>query len=148
MKRLLIVAIVSVMFFSCATKISNIKNSPEKFAGQTVNVKGEVTKLIKIPFTDYSFFEISDKSDNLTVFSLNDHIKGDVITFRAKVVGFDSTDQNESTIKVIAAVEDFILKNIKIEKSKVNKTAEAIGNALSKALNASSATYFLIEQSK
>lgn len=148
MKKLIIILFAAGLFVSCATKIGDLKTNPEKYIGQTVIVRGEVTKLVKIPFTEYSFFEISDKSDNIIVFTLTDHTKGDLITFKAKVVGYDSTNAEASTLTVIDAVEEFILNSIKIDESKVKKTSEVIGRTLTKALELSSGTYLLLEQQK
>lgn len=145
MKKILLL-LLSIILFSCSTKIADLRTNPEKYAGEIVTVMGEVTKLIKIPFTDYSFFEISDKSDNIIVFTLVEHKIKDVVKFKAKVLGYDSTNQEASTLSIIESVEGFILNNIKIDESKVKKSAELIGKTLIKALNTSSGTYLLMEQ--
>ncbi len=147
MKKLLLI-LLSVTLFSCVTTIGNLKKDPAKYVGQLVTVKGEVTKLIKIPFTDYSFFEIKDKTDNIIVFTLAEHNKGDYITIKSKVVGFDSSDEKKSTMLIIENIEEFLIKNIKLDEAKLKKTAKNIGETLSKVLNGMDATYFLLEQSK
>ncbi|MBN2617043.1 MAG: hypothetical protein JXR64_01885 [Spirochaetales bacterium] len=148
MKKIIMFVLSLILLMSCATKISDLKSNPEKYVGEIVKVRGNVNKLVKIPFTDYSFLEIGDDTDNILVFTLKEHEKNEVITMSVKVVGFDSSNPEKSTKSVIDSIEKFILDNIKIDESKVKKTAEVVGSTISKALNASNATYFLIEQEK
>lgn len=145
MKKILLI-LISITMFSCVTTIGNLKKDPGKYVGQIVTVKGEVTKLIRIPFTDYLFFEIKDQTDNIIVFTLAEHNKGDYITIKSKVVGFDSSDEKKSTKVIIENIEKFLINNIKLDEVKLKKTAKTIGGTLSKVLSGMDATYLLLEQ--
>lgn len=145
MKKIIVI-LLSFTLFSCVTTIESLKQNPGKYAGQVVSVKGEITKLVKIPFTDYSFFEIKDKTDNIIVFTTAKHKKGDLVTIKSKVVGFDSSDQKKSTIVIIENIEELLINNIKLDEKKLKKTAKNIGETLTKALASLDATYLLLEQ--
>lgn len=145
MKKVLLV--LTVLFaFSCTTTIGALKQSPEKYVGEVVAVKGEVTKVVSIPFSDYSFFELADKTDNIVVFTLNERNKGEMLTIKAEVIGYDSSDQEKSTKLIVDKVETFFLNNIKADEDKVKKNAETVGKFISSILKKMKATYFLIEQ--
>ncbi|QEN03258.1 hypothetical protein EW093_00570 [Thiospirochaeta perfilievii] len=145
MKKIITI-ILMVSLFSCTTNIESLKSNPSKYVGEVVTVRGEVSKLVKIPFTDYTFFEIVDKSDNILVFTLKPHTKGDLVTIKTKVIGFDAQNSQESTQVLITNIENFLLNNIKLDEEKLKKNAKSIGETLSKALSAIDATYFLLEQ--
>lgn len=145
MKKIVLSLITILTLSSCVTKIGDLKANPKEYAGQVVTVSGEVTKVVKIPFTDYSFIELRDSSDDILVFTLSDYRKKDIITTRTEVVSYDSSRGEESTLKVIKALEGFFIENNIFDKDSVKKPAKTIGKFISKSLNALEATYFLIE---
>lgn len=144
MKKVLIISLLLAVM-SCATKIESIKNSPEKYVGEVVPVKGRVSKVVSIPFTDYSFFELTDNSDNIIIFTLKDKKKGEVVKIRAEVIGYDSTNQVKSTEFIVERVREFFNTTLKSSDDNFDKSAEKVGNFISKTLNSMKATYFLIE---
>lgn len=145
MKKLAII-LLAFTLFSCVTKIESLKSNPTKYVGEVVSLKGTVSKYIKIPLTDYAFFELKDTTGNIIVFSMSKYNKNQNVTLKAKVVGYDSTNQEKSSKVVIEAVEDFLIDNTKMESKKIKDSSKKIGGVLSKALNGMNATYFLIEQ--
>ncbi|OQY38559.1 MAG: hypothetical protein B6229_05680 [Spirochaetaceae bacterium 4572_7] len=145
MKKIVIVVLLITLTMSCVTKISNLKSNPGKYAGNSVKISGVVTKLVKVPFTEYTFLELTDKSDNILIFSLNEHKKGQNTTISAKVIGYSSEDQQQSTLLVIGSIEQFLLDSGIFNEENVTKPAKKIGETISKALAAMDATYFLIE---
>lgn len=139
---------IIVLFFlitSCATKIADLKSNPTKYANTTVSVNGEITKLIKIPFTDYRFYEIEDKTDNIIVFSINDRKKGDIVTIKAEVIVYDSTNHKKSTKNIMESLSNFLSdNNLKSENSE--KVISSITKVAVDLLAKFEATYFLIEE--
>ncbi len=144
MKKIFIL-FVGITMMSCVTKIGDLKLNPRKYAGQTVSVRGTISKIVTIPFTDYTIFEIRDKSDKIVVFSIQNHNKNDSLTIEAKVVAFDNNNLKQSTLETITAIEEFLIEKNLFSKEDVKKPAELIGNTISKALSILEATYFLME---
>ncbi len=134
-----------ITLFSCTTTIINLKDNPQSYIGKSVKINGEITKIIKIPFTDYSLFEFKDKTGNILVFSLKDHVKGENLTITTKVIVYDSSEQEKSTKIIIDNIENFILETLKIDESKVKKISDLIAKAAVKILDSMNASYFLIE---
>lgn len=134
--------------FSCTTSIDSLKRNPEKYSGQIVSVKGSVSKRVDIPFTDYAFFELEDKTGNILVFTLTPHKNGDIVKFRGEVVAFDSTENLETAVDFIQSIEGFISENIKLDEDKLHKTSESIAKSLIKILKSLNVTYMLMEQGK
>ena len=42
------------------TDISKIQNSPRKYAGKPVSIRGRVVEVIKLPFSDKGFYKVKD----------------------------------------------------------------------------------------
>lgn len=51
----------------CSEKIGDIREAPEQFQGKTVRIKGTVTEVVEIPFTDKGVFQVSDGSGKIWV---------------------------------------------------------------------------------
>lgn len=144
--KLLLFPILLFLASSCVTKIGDLKSNPVKYANKTVSVNGEITKLFKIPFTDYRFYEIKDRTDNIIVFSLNDRRKGDILTIKAKVVVYDSSNKKQSTENVMESISKF-LSNNGMESDNSSKIIKAVTNVAIDILTKMEKTYFLIEES-
>lgn len=144
--KFLIVLAFLIVASSCVTKIADLKSNPLKYANTTVSVNGEITKLIKIPFTDYRFYEIKDNTDNIIVFSLNDRNKGDIITIKAEVIVYDSSNHKQSTEKIMESISNFLVDN-GIESKSSDKIISTLTNGAIELLSNIEKTYFLIEES-
>lgn len=148
MKSILLYIALFLLLTSCVTKIESIKDNPKDYLDQVVTVSGDVTKRVKIPFTNFSFIELKDSSDNILVFTLSNYSKGSNITLKTEVVAFDSESSEKSTKEVISHIENFLIDNNLFSKKDVKKQAKNIGNFICKSLNVLEATYFLIEVKK
>lgn len=148
MKKIAITLLIMLTLFSCVTKIDDLRNNPKKYAGQTVSIRGTITSVINIPLTDFSFFKIKDKTSDIIVFTVKEHLKGDKITIQAKVIAYDSTKSEESTLNVINSIKEFLKQNTQLDEDKIKSSSTSVGNFLSIILKKMEATYMLIEQDK
>jgi hypothetical protein len=145
MKKIILIIISVIFTVSCATNIADIRSNPKKFANQVVNVNGIVKNKVNIPFTDFTFFELEDKTSSIIVFTLSDYVKGDKINIKAKVIAYDSTNQVESSIKISKSISTLLIEKASVSKEKAEKTGETIGKFLVTVLNKMEATYLLVE---
>lgn len=146
MKKIISILIFFTLITSCVTKISDLKSNPLEYNNKVVLVEGKITKLVKIPFTDYKVYELKDSSDNIVVFSVEERQKDDELKIKAKVIVYDSAIHKKSTKNIVASIKDY-LKEKGYKSKKIDKTAETITSTITKLLSKMEATYFLIEVS-
>lgn len=146
-KAIYLLFIILLLSSCLTTKIEDIKADPLSYIDKDVKVKGRVEKLVNIPFTDYSFLELKDESDNIVVFTLNDHVKGEEVVIKARVVAYSSENHKKSTEAVITSISNFFVENNIFTAEDVEKPASTIGKFISSILKKMEAAYFLIESS-
>lgn len=146
MKKIIVILAIFTIITSCVTKISDLKSNPIEYNNKIVLVEGKITKLIKIPFTDYKVFELQDSSDNIVVFSIEDRKKSDEVKIKAKVIVYDSANHKKSTKDIVNSIKDY-LKEKGYQSKKIDNTATSITNTITALLSKMEATYFLIEES-
>lgn len=146
MKKSLLIITVLLLFTSClTTKISDLETNPGAYGGKIVKVSGVVTKAIKIPFTTYYVYELTDKTGDIVIFSSNERVKGRSVKIDAKVVAYSSSDDKKSTEIVVTSIKDFLIERKLVEKEKADKVSKSISSVIISALDKLELTYFLIE---
>jgi hypothetical protein len=86
MKKIILpLILIAVFLFGCATPISEIKDNPDKYMGETVTVKGTASNSIKIG--SLSGFSLTDKEGSkISVSSSDLHDDGDKVSVRGVVM--------------------------------------------------------------
>lgn len=145
MKKILLI-ITTLLLTSClTTKIEDLENNPGAYGGKIVKLGGVVTKSIKIPFTTYYVYELTDKTGDIVVFSSNERIKGSSVTIDAKVVAYNSSDDIDKTEIVVTSIRDFLVGRNLIDKEKADNVSKTISKVIITTLDKLELTYFLIE---
>ena len=146
MKKIILILVV-LSLFSCTTTVSSLKSNPSKYAGKIVSIKGNVQKVISIPFTDFAVYELADSNSDIILFSGKKYNKGSNITLNVEVVGFDGKNESESAKNVIKNIETFLLKNSDLKKSDVTNISKNVSSVITKFLITVNGSYFLIDKS-
>lgn len=146
MNKYLSFPIIILLLISCTTKIEDLKNNPVYYAGKEVNVSGKITKIVNIPLTNYSFFELKDISDNIIVLTTRDYNLKEEVNINANVVALDTSNNENNSLNVIRSIEKMLIREYNVDEKGVKLTAEAISYYLTGILDALEATYFLLER--
>lgn len=109
------VCLVPVLLFmiltGCTTTLSSISENPQKFAGKTVSVKGTVSSIVKVPFTETSVMILEDEGLQAAVFSTNEYDRDEEVLLKVEVVSFPKDDFTGKSADTALQVADFLEKN-------------------------------------
>lgn len=146
MNKKYIIYIIILLLCSCTTRIKDIKDNPVYYSGRTVKVSGQITKIINIPLSHFSFIELKDKSSNIIVLTTRDYYLDQEVTLKTEVIAFDSSSSQNYSINIISAIEDFLNETGYGKGKNLDKVADNISETLVNILDVFEVAYLLIER--
>ena len=143
---IVILVFISTFFTSCVTTISAIKENPQKFAGKTLDIKGTVTNVINVPFTEFQVFLFADDNSKTAVFSISNHKKEETFILSGLVVTFPENATNDTADAAAKSLSDYIIKMDLAKPDKVKKIAGIILGVIRTISKGLGGEFFIIEQ--
>lgn len=141
----LIVVVLAVVVFSCATSVETIRSNPEDYVGKDVMVRGTVTRKMPLPLTDYSLCILSGENEEMILFALNDYAKGDTIMTKVHVIGTTEEGGRRSAKQAADAIIKFLIDNKITEKKIAEKISNGLVMVVSTITGAVEGSYLLAE---
>ena len=145
-KLILLNLLLTLLLLDCSASISNIRENPVKYSGQSVSLRGEVTEAFSIPLTGTMIYLLYDKTGTIPVYSKEDRKAGDSIKLRAKVLALETHGAVDNVDDVSESITDYLSDNNLVQGRLVDITAAGISKVVKVVLAKTEGSYLLIEQ--
>lgn len=149
MNKLKIVTICAsiLLLLSCVTTLKQVKEDPQNYVGEVIQIRGDITKVQKIPLTDFSLLIFKDTEDiRAVVFTTKERREGHGISIKGKVLAIEEATVNDTSTVAVNGLTDFLIEHNFADRDKsknISSTAIKIVRALSKGMGS---FFFIIEE--
>lgn len=149
MKKILIALLLTGITVSLpALSIDKLKDDPERYQGDTVRLRGDVTFRAGIPFTDLLVYVLDDGSGSVLVFSAFDKQKGERASIRAEVIAYVGEENEKGRQEIIGKISDYLVEKDILDRDKAVKVSEISLKFINTIADAATGVWFVIEQEK
>ncbi len=144
--------ILCALFFLAAPlsaiSIDKVKSNPQRYNGDSVRLRGEVTLSVTIPFTDLSVYILEDNSGSILVFSAYRKEKNERISIRAEVVAYVGSENESNREETIDRMTDYLVEKDILQRNSARIASAATLNIINSLADAATGTWFVIELEK
>lgn len=131
-----------------ALSINKLKSNPDRYCGDNVRLRGDVTFKASIPLTGMLVYILDDGSGSVLVFSAFPKEKGDRVSIRADVVAYVGEENKKGREKVIERISDYLVDKDILDRNKAEKVSDLSLKFINSVADAATGVWFVIEQEK
>lgn len=148
MKKISIITITALILLlsGCVTSLKDVKDDTQTYAGKTIQIKGDITKVQKIPFTDFSVLLFKDGDVSTVIFTPEIRKITSGVNMKGKVIAIREDIVNDSSSTAVESLSSFLVDHDFAERERAEKISSAamkIVRTLSKGIGS---FFFIIEQ--
>jgi hypothetical protein len=136
-----------LLLLSCVTTLKQVKEDPQNYVGKVIRIHGDITKVQKIPLTDFSLLIFKDTEDiSAVVFTSKERKEGHGISLKGKVLAVEEDTVNDRSSAAVNGLTDFLIEHKFAERDKAENISSAvikIVHTLSKGIGS---FFFIIEE--
>lgn len=131
-----------------ALNIDKLKDNPDRYNGDIVRLRGEVTFKAAIPFTDLLVYILEDDTGSILVFSAFPKEREERIRIKAEVVAYVGEENEDDREDVIDRISDYLVDKEILERDNARKVSEVSLKFINTMADAATGVWFVIEQEK
>lgn len=131
-----------------ALTIDKLKSNPDKYNGDIVRLRGEVTFKAGIPFTDLLVYILEDRTGSILVFSAFPKERDEKISIKAEAIAFIGEEKEGERENAINRISEYLVEKEILEPEHARKASEVSLRFINSLANAATGTWFVIEQEK
>ena len=111
MKRGFLSIIPVLLFLMACTSTKDIHQNPQKYAGKTVVLSGEITQRFPIPLSELRIYLFADDHGQVLVLSSKEHKVGDGLILKGRLAVLPEKRIASEMEDLIEEISDFIVEN-------------------------------------
>lgn len=130
---------------ACTTSLESIKNRPQRYAGEQVNIQGTLDHKLPIPFTPVGVYILNDSTASMVLIGPTDYQAGQKIKTRAQVIGVSEGDAVQAAQNTVQKIADTLISQQIVTATDARKVASAVVTVVSKISGPIFGSYLLID---
>lgn len=131
-----------------AVSIEKLKGNPQRYNGDIVRIRGNVTFKASIPFTELLVYTLEDKTGSILVFSAFPKERDEKISIKAEVVAYLGEENEDQREDVIESISDYLVEKEILERDSARKVSEVSLRFINSMADAVTGIWFVIEQER
>ncbi len=140
--------ILSLSSSLSAITIERLKSNPDRYDGNIVRLRGEVSHIVEIPLTELCVYILKDRTDSIVVFSAFTKEKDERVSIKAEVVAYIGDENEREREKSIDKMEKYLVDKEILKKNAARRVSEISLKIINTITDAATGTWFIIEQEK
>jgi hypothetical protein len=140
-----LLAALGILVAGCATPIAKIESNPEKYAGQTVTVRGIVVDAFNVPGVDLSFYSLSDGSARMPVLARSERREGQEMTVAVRVIAIAGEEAAEQAASSVEELARYLVDQDIVASDRAQRIAGRIIQAIRRLGQGVTGSYLLVE---
>ncbi|MFW5712665.1 MAG: hypothetical protein ACOC2R_05180 [Spirochaetota bacterium] len=130
---------------ACTTSLATIKNNPDRYTGEPVNIQGNLELKLPIPFTSIGVYILDDSTASMVIIGPADYQTGQNINTRAQVIGISKTDAVRTAKNSVAQIAEALVSREIAEPAQARRVASVVVKAVSEISGPIAGSYLLID---
>lgn len=146
MKKLILGGVALLLLIAgCATRISDLKDDPQRYNGRTVTLRGVVNRALPLPVGNLSLQILGQDDDSALLISRVDRRRGDEAVVKVRVVAFPEDETSEAWERGARTLADFLVDHDLVERPKAQDMVRTVVRAIRAATDRLGQLFLLVE---